>query len=78
VKTEVEVKTEMDAMGMDERQRNAWLQANRLTLMLVGVTWLGMIAWELAHQRMPLFLILMVPVFAALRFGLYLVYARSG
>jgi len=42
------VKTEMDAMGMDERQRNAWLQANRLTLMLVGVTWLGMIAWELA------------------------------
>jgi len=70
------MKTEMDAMGMDERQRNAWLQANRLTLMLVGVTWLGMIAWELFHQRTPLFLIAMVPVFAVLRFGLFFVYAR--
>jgi hypothetical protein len=71
------MKTEMDAMAMDERQRNAWLKANRLTLMLVGVTWLGMIAWELFHQRMPLFLIAMVPVFAVVRFGLYLLYART-
>jgi len=71
------MKTEMDAMNMDERQRFAWLQANRLTLILVGITWLGMIGWEVAHQRSPWFLITMVPVFAALRFGVYRYYART-
>ena len=71
------MKTEMDAMNMDERQRFAWLQANRLTLILVGITWLGMIGWEVAQQRSPWFLIAMVPVFAALRFGVYRYYART-
>jgi len=71
------MKNEMDAMGMDELQRSAWMRANRATLMLVGLCWLGMIAWELARQNTPLFLIVMVPVFAAVRFGLYLFYARA-
>ena len=31
------MKTEMDAMGMDERQRTCWLLANRLTLIAVGL-----------------------------------------
>ncbi len=71
------MKTEMDAMNMDERQRFAWLQANRLTLILVGITWLGMIGWEVVQHRLPWFLIAMVPVFAALRFGVYRYYART-
>ena len=70
------VLTEMDLMQMDERQRLAWLQANRLTLFAVGITWIGMIAWEFAHQRTPAFLMIMVPAFAALRFFVYLYHAR--
>lgn len=71
------MKTEMDALNMDERQRLHWLQANRATLFAVGATWVGMIGWELLHQRTPLFLIVMVPVFALLRFGLYRHYSRK-
>ena len=59
--------TEMDLFRMDERQRLAWLMANRGTVIAVGLTWIGMIVWELAHQRAPVFLIAMVPVFALLR-----------
>ena len=72
------MKTEMDLMRMDERQRSAWLLANRATLMVVGLTWLGMIAWELAHRRTPLFLLAMVPAFALLRLLLYLLYSHRG
>lgn len=72
------MKNEMDVTGMDERQRHAWLRANRATLMLVGITWLGMIAWELAQGRTPVFLIVMVPVFAVLRFGFFLHFSRAG
>jgi uncharacterized membrane protein AbrB (regulator of aidB expression) len=67
----------MDTLNMDERQRLHWLQANRATLFAVGATWVGMIGWELLHQQTPLFLIVMVPVFALLRFGLYLHYSRK-
>lgn len=45
--------------------------------MVVGVVWLLMIGWELLEGRMPRLLILMVPVFAAVRFGLYWFYARD-
>lgn len=69
--------TEMDVMGMDERQRSAWLRANRVTLMLVGLTWLGMIAWEFAHARFPVFLIVMVPVFALVRALAYRYFQRT-
>ncbi len=69
--------TEMDIMKMDERQRSAWLQANRVTLMLVGLTWLGMIVWELALGEFPTFLITMVPVFALGRFLVYRFYQRT-
>lgn len=68
--------TEMDALGMDERQRSSWLRANRATLMVVGVVWLGMIGWELSQQRTPLFLIAMVPLFALARLGFYAYYSR--
>ena len=71
------MKTEMDALNMDERQRWCWLLANRATLILVGICWCAMIAWEVAQERMPWFLILMVPVFAATRFSLYLDYKRA-
>jgi hypothetical protein len=66
----------MDLLGMDGRQRLAWLLANRATLMLVGLAWLGMIGWELGHQRMPTFLLVMVPVIALTRLVLYRLYAR--
>lgn len=69
--------TEMDIMAMDERQRSAWLKANRVTLMLVGLTWIGMIVWELAFGRFPAFLLTMVPVFALVRFLTYRHYQRT-
>jgi hypothetical protein len=68
----------MDVLRMDERQRFAWLRANRATLVIVGITWVAMILWELLQHRMPVFLIVMVPLFAALRLVFYLHYARSG
>jgi len=71
------MKTEMDAMRMDERQRLNWLLANRATLFIVGLCWLGLIAWEAVHGRMPHFLIVMVPVFALVRFVFYQVYSRK-
>jgi len=71
------MRTEMDVLGMDERQRLHWLEANRSTLMLVGVVWLLMIAFELTEGRRPGFLIAMVPIFAGLRFGFYYYYARD-
>ncbi|MBD3331797.1 hypothetical protein GF356_03010 [candidate division GN15 bacterium] len=72
------MKNEMDAMNMDERQRQCWLKANRATLIAVGLVWLGMIAWELAHDQVPVFLIVMVFVFAVIRVTAYWIYSRSG
>lgn len=71
------MKTEMDALDMDERRRLHWLQANRATLLTVGATWVSMIGWELLHHRLPVFLIAMAPVFAGLRLGFYLYYSRK-
>jgi len=72
------MKTEMDALGMDERQRLAWLLANRATLLLVGVVWLGMIGWELVQHRTPYFMLAMVPAFALTRLMTYRLYLRTG
>ena len=71
------MRSEMDIMRMDERQRFHWLQANRATLMIVGVVWLLMIGAEFLNGRVPMFLIAMVPTFAGARLGLYLFYART-
>jgi predicted anti-sigma-YlaC factor YlaD len=65
------MKNEMDIVDMDERQRLAWLRANRLTLICVGIVWIGMIVRELLSGGAPYFMIVMVPVFALLRFLLY-------
>ena len=70
------MKTEMDVMNMDERQRSYWLSANRITLILVGLVWIGMIVWEIVQNRMPYFLIAMVPAFALIRFIFYQYYGR--
>lgn len=72
------MRTEMDVMHMDERQRLHWLEANRATLMVVGVVWLAMIGFELSRGETPGFLIVMLPVFAGLRLGFYYFFARSG
>lgn len=71
------MRTEMDIMRMDERQRLHWLRANRATLMVVGVVWLLMVAFELSEGRTPGFLIVMVPILAGIRFGFYYYYARD-
>lgn len=71
------MKNEMNAMNMDERQRLSWLWANRATLFLVGLVWLGMIGWELHRGRTPYFLMVMVPVFALVRFVAYKIYNRG-
>lgn len=70
------MKNEMDVMKMDERLEYAWLRANRATLMIVGGVWIGIIVWELVQERTPYFMILMVPVFAAIRFAFYRLYRR--
>jgi len=70
--------SEMDVMRMDERQRTAWLLANRATLLVVGIVWIGMILWELAHRHVPYFMVVMVPAFALLRFAVYRRYIRVG
>ena len=70
------MKSEMDAMKMDERLEHAWLRANRATLMIVGLVWIGIIVWEFAQDRTPYFMILMVPVFAAIRFAFYRFFRR--
>jgi hypothetical protein len=67
----------MDLMRMDERQRLHWLMASRATLMVVGIVWLLMIAFELLEDRTPGFLIVMVPVFAGLRLGFYYFFSRD-
>ncbi|MCK5596038.1 MAG: hypothetical protein KAJ04_01205 [Candidatus Eisenbacteria sp.] len=71
------MRSEMDLMRMDERQRLYWLRANRTTLMFVGVVWLLMIAFELSEGRTPGFLLVMVPIFAGIRFGFFYYYARD-
>ena len=63
---------------MTDRQRWSWLLANRLTLMLVGLVWLGMIFERLARADTPWFLIAMVPAFALFRLAAYLHYRRTG
>ena len=72
------MKTEMDALAMDELQRRAWLLANRATLMAVGLVWLGLIAWELSHGHRPWFLVAMVPTIAATRALFYRWYCSRG
>jgi hypothetical protein len=67
----------MDLLHLDERQRLAWLMANHGTLIAAGAAWIGMIVWELAHGRMPMFLVTMVPAFALLRAGLYAYYCST-
>ena len=71
------MKSEMDALGMDERQRTNWLLANRATLILVGLVWIGMIISDFAQGRTPWFLIVMVPVFALARYAFYMGYAKK-
>ncbi|HDS00983.1 MAG TPA: hypothetical protein ENO22_03195 [candidate division Zixibacteria bacterium] len=71
------MRSEMDILSMDERQRICWLLANRATLMIVGLVWLGMIVWKLIQNQIPYFLLIMVPVFALIRFVMYHVYAAK-
>ena len=71
------MKTEMDVLGMDERDRICWLRANRTTLMLVGICWLGLIAFEFSRGHTPWFLIAMVPIFGGVRFGTYAYLRRA-
>ena len=70
------MKSEMDVLNMDERQRLAWLRANRITLICVGIVWIGIITWEFLQQRTPYFMIVMVPVFAIIRYVSYLKFVR--
>ncbi len=70
------VKTEMDAMKFDERQRFCWLAANRVTLIIVGLVWIGMIINDIIVNRPPWFMIAMIPAFALIRFVAYRIYLR--
>ncbi len=71
------MKTEMDIMKMDERQKFGWLLANRATLMIAGIVWIASVAYEIIQNRMPYILIGLIPVFALARFLFYLYYTRK-
>lgn len=68
------MKNEMDVLKMDERQRFCWLLANRFTLIVVGVCWIGLIFYRISQNEIPWFLIIMLPVFGIIRLLSYLVY----
>ena len=72
------MKNEMELMSMDERQRLSWLRANRLTLFVVGLVWLGMIFWEMGQGHIPWFLIVMLVFFALIRLAAYQWFQRRG
>lgn len=65
------MKTEMDALRMSEEERRWWLEANRVTLMVVGLVWLGMVGYRLWQGEAAGFLIAMVPAFAMVRLLAY-------
>jgi hypothetical protein len=70
------MKSEMDLLGMDERQRLCWLYANRIMIFIIGAIWLLMIGYELLQGRTRWFMIAMVPVLALVRLLVYLYYSR--
>jgi hypothetical protein len=71
------MKSEMDILKMTERERLCWLKANRVTLLLVGITWISMIAQQLLEGALPLFLIIMIPVFGLFRALVYVYYKKK-
>jgi EamA domain-containing membrane protein RarD len=71
------MKSEMDVMAMTPQDRLFWLKANRVTLLVVGLVWIGIIIQQLTVGRMPWFMIAMIPFFASVRFGCYLVLRQS-
>lgn len=68
---------EMDLLGMTGHQRLCWLQANRITLQVVGLVWIGLILERLVSGGQPWFLIAMIPTFALVRFVAYRYCRRS-
>ncbi len=68
------MKNEMEILKMDERQRLCWLLANRLTLIVVGLCWLGLTLYKLLHGEIPYFLMIMLPIFAIVRASAYFIY----
>ncbi|MFH1687949.1 MAG: hypothetical protein ABIE70_10585 [bacterium] len=71
------MKSEMDAMNMDERQRYCWLLANRATIPFIFAGWLAVIVWELSEGNTPWFMIGMIPVLALIRLIWYKFYVRK-
>jgi len=71
------MKSEMDLMKMDERQRLCWLQANRAIIFVIFIAWLGIIISEIVNHRIPYFMIIMIPVFAIIRYLFYIYFNRK-
>lgn len=70
------MKNEMDLLRMTGPQRLCWLRANRVTLLAVGVVWIGMILEKLVAGIKPWFLVAMIPTFALLRMIAYVYYRK--
>jgi hypothetical protein len=71
------MKSEMDLLRMDERQRLCWLFANRAMIFIIGAIWLGIIGYELLQGRTQWFMIIMVPILALTRLVIYLYYSKK-
>jgi hypothetical protein len=72
------MKSEMEVMKLDERERLCWLYANRATLFFVGLVWIGLAVRQLLLDSTPYFLLVMIPVFALARFGFFRLYKSRG
>jgi len=55
-------------MAKSPVEQLAWLQADRLTLLLFAVVWVGMIVASLLLDRTPWFLLAMLALLALVRY----------
>ena len=71
------MKNEMDLLKIKEPERLCWLKANRVTLLFVGVVWIGIIIQQFLSGNPPWFFVAMVPIFALFRFIAYHYFKRK-
>jgi hypothetical protein len=71
------MKTEMDVLKMDERQKLCWLMANRAIIFVIFIAWAGIIIRDFLQGRNPIVMIILIPVLALIRFLFYLYYSKK-
>ncbi|UCG52693.1 MAG: hypothetical protein JSW58_03860 [Candidatus Latescibacterota bacterium] len=70
------MKNEPDKMRIDSPRLHALLLANRVTLVIIGIVWIGMIIYRLAGGEYWRFLASTVPMIILIWHGTYLFFKR--